>query len=107
MSPVSSTEELKEPHFISVLIDSSNHLDNKLVPLVVKYYHPEKVGTTRAEPVCGWIDNMQGLTGMVTAAYVGYMRRLHSDPKAVANIIPMDMTVNALIVSAWEVANKS
>jgi hypothetical protein len=31
-------EELKEARFISVLIDSSNHLDKKLVPLVVRYY---------------------------------------------------------------------
>jgi hypothetical protein len=35
-------EELKEARFISVLIDSSNHLDKKLVPLVVRYYHAEK-----------------------------------------------------------------
>lgn len=30
-------DELKETRFISVLIDSSNHLDKKLVPLVVRY----------------------------------------------------------------------
>jgi hypothetical protein len=35
-------EELKEAHFISVLIDSSNHLEKKLVTLVVRYYHAEK-----------------------------------------------------------------
>jgi hypothetical protein len=35
-------EELKEARFISVLIDSSNHLDKKLVPLAMRYYHAEK-----------------------------------------------------------------
>jgi hypothetical protein len=35
-------EELKEARFISVLIESSNHLHKKLVPLVVRYYHAEK-----------------------------------------------------------------
>jgi uncharacterized UPF0160 family protein len=35
-------EDLKEARFISVLIDSSNHLDKKLKPLVVRYYHAEK-----------------------------------------------------------------
>jgi hypothetical protein len=35
-------EELKEARFISVLIDSSNHLDKKLVSLVVRYYNAEK-----------------------------------------------------------------
>jgi hypothetical protein len=35
-------EELKEDRFISVLNDSSNHLDKNLMPLVVRYYHAEK-----------------------------------------------------------------
>jgi hypothetical protein len=35
-------QKLKEVHFISVLVDSSNHLAEKLVPLVVRYLHAEK-----------------------------------------------------------------
>jgi transcription initiation factor IIE alpha subunit len=35
-------QELKEDRFISVLIDSSNHLDETLVPLIVRYFHTEK-----------------------------------------------------------------
>jgi hypothetical protein len=35
-------QELKEDCFISVLIDSSNHLNEKLVPLIVRYFHAEK-----------------------------------------------------------------
>jgi hypothetical protein len=35
-------EKLKEARFISVLIDSSNHFDKKLEPLVIRYYHAEK-----------------------------------------------------------------
>jgi hypothetical protein len=37
-----SLQELKEARFISVLIDSSNHVDKKLVPLIVKYFHAER-----------------------------------------------------------------
>jgi hypothetical protein len=37
-----SLQELKEAPFISVLIDSSNHLDEELVPLIVKYFHAER-----------------------------------------------------------------
>jgi hypothetical protein len=36
-------QELKEARFISVLIDSSNHLDEKLVSLIFRYFHAEKV----------------------------------------------------------------
>jgi hypothetical protein len=35
-------QELKEARFVSVLIDSSNHLEEKLVPLIVRYFHAEK-----------------------------------------------------------------
>jgi hypothetical protein len=35
-------QKLKQAHFISVLIDTSNHLDKKLVPLIVRYFHAEK-----------------------------------------------------------------
>jgi hypothetical protein len=35
-------EKLKEARLISVLMDSSNHLDKKLVPLVMRYYHAEQ-----------------------------------------------------------------
>jgi hypothetical protein len=40
-------QELKEVRFISVLIDSSNHLDEKLVPLIVRHFHAEKVVMVR------------------------------------------------------------
>jgi hypothetical protein len=36
-------QELKEARFISVLTESSNRLDEKLVPLIVSYFHAEKV----------------------------------------------------------------
>jgi hypothetical protein len=35
-------QELKEVCFISVLIDSSNHLDKKLVSMIVRYFHAEE-----------------------------------------------------------------
>jgi hypothetical protein len=34
-------QELKEAHFISVLIDSSTHLDEKLMTLAVRYFHTD------------------------------------------------------------------
>jgi hypothetical protein len=40
-------QELKEARFISVLIDSSNHLEEKLVPLIVRYFHARKVVMVR------------------------------------------------------------
>jgi hypothetical protein len=67
---------------------------------------PVTVVATRHEPVCGWIDNIYGPTGVFVGAGTGFIKTLHGDGDKNANLVPVDMTVNALIVSAWEVANK-
>jgi fatty acyl-CoA reductase len=64
------------------------------------------VVATRDDPVCGWIDNVYGPTGVLVGAGTGLIRTMHIDGDKNANIIPADMAVSALIVSAWEVANK-
>jgi fatty acyl-CoA reductase len=61
---------------------------------------------TRSEPVSGWIDNLYGPTGVFVGAGAGFIQTINVDGTKTANIVPVDMTVNALIVSAWEVANK-
>jgi fatty acyl-CoA reductase len=67
---------------------------------------PFAVVATRDEPVCGWIDNVYGTTGVYVGAGTGLIRTLHLDGDTTADIVPVDMAVNSLIVSAWEVANK-
>jgi fatty acyl-CoA reductase len=67
---------------------------------------PVAVVSTRDEPVCGWIDNVYGPTGVFVGAGTGFIKTMHIDGDKIANIVPVDMAVNALIVSAWEVANK-
>ena len=69
-------------------------------------YVPVAVVGTRSEPVSGWIDNLYGPTGVFVGAGTGFIKTIHVDGTKGANIVPVDMTVNALIVSAWEVANK-
>ena len=58
---------------------------------------------SRDEPISGWIDNVYGPTGVFVGAGVGFIKTLHCDAERIANIIPVDMTVNALVASAWEV----
>lgn len=55
------------------------------------------------EPVRGWIDNMYGPTGITVSAGTGLLHSLLCEPEAKANIVPVDMCVNALICSAWQV----
>lgn len=62
------------------------------------------VVSTANEPIPGWIDNLYGPTGVAAGVSTGILRTLHCDPKVNANIVPVDLTVNALIASAWDVA---
>lgn len=43
-------------------------------------------------------------SGIVAGAGTGVLRTMHCNPDVSANIVPVDMTVNALIASAWDVA---
>jgi fatty acyl-CoA reductase len=74
--------------------------------LPIGVFRPAIVVGTRSEPVTGWIDNLYGPTGVFVGAGTGFIKTINVDGTKTANIVPVDMTVNALIVSAWEVANK-
>lgn len=67
-------------------------------------FRPAIVTSSAREPVVGWIDNLNGPTGVIAGAGTGILRTLHCNPDVIANIVPVDMTVNALICSAWDVA---
>lgn len=64
------------------------------------------VTSTAKEPVIGWIDNLYGPTGVVAGVGTGILRTMHCDRDINANIVPVDMTVNALITCAWDIANR-
>lgn len=47
---------------------------------------------------------MYGPTGVAAGAGTGVLRSLHCDGSMQANVVPGDMVVNALIASAWDIA---
>jgi hypothetical protein len=47
-------QELQEARSISILIASSNHLDEELVPLTVRYFHAKKVVIQGARIIQFW-----------------------------------------------------
>lgn len=69
-------------------------------------FRPAIVTSSAHEPVVGWIDNLYGPTGVVAGAGTGVLRTMHCDRDINANIVPVDMTVNALITSAWDISRK-
>lgn len=49
---------------------------------------------------------MYGPTGVFIGAGVGLLRTLHCDRALKANLVPVDMCVNSLIVAAKEVSDE-
>ncbi|XP_026668326.1 fatty acyl-CoA reductase wat-like [Ceratina calcarata] len=69
-------------------------------------FRPAIVISTYKEPIRGWIDNLYGPTGVAAGAGAGLLRSIHCDGAVQANVVPGDLTVNALIACAWDVANR-
>jgi fatty acyl-CoA reductase len=62
--------------------------------------------STWKDPIPGWIDNMNGPTKMQLAASFGMIRTTFVDKNKVADMVPVDTVVNAMIAAAWETSVK-
>jgi len=63
--------------------------------------------TTYREPVTGWIDNMYGPCGVIVGIGSGVLRVFTGNMDNKAHIVPVDMCVNALLATAWDVARNT
>lgn len=56
-----------------------------------------------SEPLPGWVDNLNGPTGIVIGAGKGVIRSMHCNPNCHAEVIPVDWAINALIAIAYKI----
>ncbi|XP_034248660.1 fatty acyl-CoA reductase wat-like [Thrips palmi] len=75
--------------------------------LPIGVFRPAIVVNSAHEPMPGWIDNLYGPGGVVLASGSGIMHTLNAGKKCIADLVPVDMAVNALLVAAWETATAS
>ncbi|XP_025160242.1 putative fatty acyl-CoA reductase CG5065 isoform X1 [Harpegnathos saltator] len=75
--------------------------------LPIGVFRPAIVVSPAEEPLIGWTDNYFGPVGLIAYYFKGITKYLWIDSKCTANLVPVDKTINALIVSAWDVFNKS
>ena len=59
---------------------------------------------TVAEPVPGWVDSVNGPGGVSLLGSLGIARTMVFKPRNTADLIPVDIVANALIVIAWSTA---
>lgn len=53
----------------------------------------------------GWIDNLNGPVGIAMGVSLGIIRVMYADKQAITDVVPVDYCTNALLASAWDVAN--
>uniref|UniRef100_D4A9Z0 Fatty acyl-CoA reductase n=3 Tax=Rattus norvegicus TaxID=10116 RepID=D4A9Z0_RAT len=72
--------------------------------LNVAIVRPSIVGATWQEPFPGWVDNLNGPSGLIIATGKGFLRSIKATPMAVADLIPVDTVVNLTIAVGWYTA---
>ncbi|XP_043288458.1 uncharacterized protein [Venturia canescens] len=75
--------------------------------LPVGIARPSIVTASFKEPVPGWIENMNGPTGLMIGAGKGVIRTMLCNKELLADLIPCDLVINAIIALAWKVGNEN
>lgn len=64
---------------------------------------PSIVTPTYKEPTPGWVDNLNGPIGLMVGAGKGVIRSMHCIGHYHAEVIPLDISINSIIVIAYKI----
>ncbi|KAI5640427.1 male sterility protein domain-containing protein [Phthorimaea operculella] len=65
---------------------------------------PSIVTSALKDPYPGWVDNLNGPTGLLIASGKGVIRSMHCEPSYTADAMPVDVTANGCILIAYATA---
>ncbi|KAL3270896.1 hypothetical protein HHI36_021408 [Cryptolaemus montrouzieri] len=77
---------------------------SKHLPIAIA--RPSSVTAAMKEPVSGWVDNLNGPTGILVGAGKGVIRSMHCKAEFEADIIPVDSTINSLIIIGYHLGSQ-
>lgn len=63
------------------------------------------VSPSAYEPVPGWVDNLNGPTGLMVGAGKGVIRSMLIDTRHKSEVIPVDYAINGLVTIPYHVSN--
>ncbi|KAJ0180625.1 hypothetical protein K1T71_004029 [Dendrolimus kikuchii] len=66
---------------------------------------PSIVTPAYKEPIPGWVDNLNGPIGLMIGAGKGVIRSMHCIGHYHAEVIPIDIAINSIIVIAFKIGN--
>jgi fatty acyl-CoA reductase len=79
------------------------HLDRRFEGNIFSHFYSfSSVTPSYIEPVPGWVDSLNGPVGVIVAAGKGVIRSMLCSPDYEAEVVPVDIAINALIVIAWK-----
>jgi len=84
--------------FAKALAESQLQEDAQGLPVIV--IRPSIIGAVWKEPLPGWTDNFNGATGIFAACGKGLLTNMCGSSTSKADIIPVDVVSNTLIVAA-------
>ncbi|KAJ0182913.1 hypothetical protein K1T71_000889 [Dendrolimus kikuchii] len=70
----------------------------------VAIFRPTIVVSALKNPFPGWIENLNGPSGIVVAAGKGILHVFSCKKTAVADMLPVDIAIDTLLAVAWETA---
>ncbi|XP_026816393.1 putative fatty acyl-CoA reductase CG5065 [Rhopalosiphum maidis] len=82
---------------ISEKSDRSDHNNN--MPMVI--FRPSIVLSSAAEPVVGWIDNLNGPIGLMVACGKGVSLVTLAHKDSTPDFMPVDLSIKAMILAAY------
>ncbi|KAJ9578553.1 hypothetical protein L9F63_005282, partial [Diploptera punctata] len=69
-------------------------------PIVIA--RPSIVTGIWKDPLPGWVENLNGPTGLLVGAGKGVIRSMHCKADYLADVMPCDIAINAIIILAWK-----
>jgi hypothetical protein len=72
----------------------------------VAIVRPSIIGSAWREPCPGWIDVVSAAAAVFLAVGLGVVTMLPGEPRAIADIIPVDVVVNHMLLAATEVSTR-
>lgn len=70
--------------------------------LPITIIRPSIVTGSVAEPFPGWVDNINGITGIIMEIGRGTISSIMCNDKLILDIIPVDIACNMIITAAWQ-----
>lgn len=68
---------------------------------------PSIVTNSLREPIPGWVDNFNGIDGLMAEIYRGGISTVRCCSNFIMDIVPVDIVCNVILTSAWHSHSKS